>query len=266
MTSFFDVLNDSFSLLAKEPKLFIPKLAVAALFSIPLLIFPELALEALSLKADLNAVMNTLFALAAFVIVSSLVDILVNSMYPFMVRDYFEKKPVSISNAFLESLGKFFVVAPAVLAVELLTILLAVIASFPLGIAILTGNIGIIALVVLATLAVFFIVLVLFYLIYPVSTLEKNHFIGALMQSASLSMKNKSDITKATAITFLISIVAFILAFAVNIYMKTGNIEGSILALLLFIGVRFATAMLYTYQFVLNPVFYLEYEKNKVLK
>ena len=80
------------------------------------------------------------------------------------------------------------------------------------------------------------------------------------------ALQNKGDISMATSLTFVISLLSFGLSFAVNFYSKSGFVEGSIIALLLFIGVRFATAMLYTYQYVLNPVFYLEYEKNKVLK
>jgi len=265
MSSFINVLKDSYALLLAEPKLFIPKLIVAALFSIPLLLFPELALEAIALRTE-QVLINTIWVLGVFIIASTLVDILINAMYPFMVRDYFDKKPISISNAFKDSIGKFFVVAPAVLAVELLTIVIVFVASFPLAMAFLSGNIVFIAAAVAVTLAVLFIVLVLFYLVYPISTLEKNHFIGALGKSISLSLKNKGDISKATALTFMISLLAFALAFAVTIYSKSGFVEGSVIALLLFIGVRFATAMLYAYQYVLNPVFYLEYEKNKVMK
>jgi len=272
MSGFIKVLKDSFELLSREPKLFIPKLIVAGLFSIPLLAFPELAFETLALNKvtpGSNAIApltNALWAIGAFIIASSLIDVLVNAMYPFMVNDYFEKKPISISGAFRKSMGKFFVTAPAVLAIELLTIVIAILASIPLALAVLSGNYAIVALVIAATLLLFFIIFVLFYFVYPLATLEKSHFIGALRQSVSLSMKNKGDISKATALTFVISLLAFFLAFAVNFYSKTGFVEGSIIALLLFIGIRFATAMLYTYQYVLNPVLYLEYEKNKVMK
>ena len=265
MSGLMKVLNDSYALLLAEPKLFIPKFIVAALFSIPLLLFPGLALEALAIRSE-EILVSTMWTLGVFIIASTLVDILVNAMYPFMVRDYFDKKPISLSASFRESIGKFFVVAPAVLAVELLTITIAAIASIPLAVAVVSGNIIFIAIAATVLLIVFFIVLVLFYLVYPVSALEKNHFIGALRQSVAISMKNRGDISKATLLTFAISLIAFVLAFAVTIYSKMGFVEGSIIALLLFLGVRLATAMLYTYQYVLNPVFYLEYEKNRVLK
>src|SRR3989344_5588002 len=112
MSGFINVLKDSYKLLAAEPKLFVPKLIVAGLFSIPLLTFPELALETLALKdaassADALAQLTNIFwAIGAFIIASTLVDVLVNAMCPFMVSDYFDKKPISISGAFRKSIGK----------------------------------------------------------------------------------------------------------------------------------------------------------------
>ena len=259
MTSFITALKDSFSLLKAEPKLFLPKFAVAALFSIPLLAFPNLAYAVFSLSADREEMLGIFWMLTALLLLSTLVDIIVNTMYPFMVRDYFSKKPISISRAFGQSLSRFSVVAPAVVVVDLLVIGLAVLASIPLGIALLTGNTAMAALVLAATLLVLFIVMVLFYLVYPVSALENKSPLAALRQALSLSMKNRLDISKATAITFIISLAAFALAFAIDIYSKSGFVEGGFVAGLLFIGIRFATAMLYTYQYVLNPVMYLEY-------
>ena len=100
----------------------------------------------------------------------------------------------------------------------------------------------------------------LFYLIYPIVALEKLSIKESLKKSINISMKNRGAVGKATIMSFVLSSLSFGIAFLIEFF--PGG-EGSILFWLAFIIIRFLTAYVYSYLFVLNPVFYFNYAKAR---
>ena len=144
-----------------------------------------------------------------------------------------------------------------VLAVEAAFLVLIVILSAPLSYFIVSEDAysilfsGLYAIVVLGV--VFF-----FYHLYPVVVFEKRGFFGSLKRSIDLSLKNRSDIAKASVLSFILSLLSFAIAASIE-FLPQGN---NWLFFGAFLVVRFLTAYVYTYLYILNPVFYLQYVKQ----
>ena len=264
MTKFFTIISESFVLLEKEPKLFVPKILVAFLYSIPVIFLPSLAVA--SFAAPSPELFGSLMFWFVFSFASLIIDAVVSAMYPFLVKDFFEKKQISLKAALDSSLKKSSIVVPAALLVEILFVAFVILLSFPFVFFVVTENMLGVAAIVLVALAVIFLLAVFFFLIYPVMSLEKNGVVSSIKRSFFLSRKNFSDASKAAAFSFVLSIASFAFSFAVDFFSGKGQIAGAAIAFLLFVSIRFATALIATYQYVLSPVFYLEFVKGVELK
>ncbi|MEK6942352.1 MAG: hypothetical protein AABW85_05840, partial [archaeon] len=220
MTKFFSILSDSFNLLAREPKLFLPKIFVSFLYSIPVIFLPALAVA--SFAAPSPELLGSLVFWLVFTFAALIVDSVVSAMYPFLVKDFFEKKQVSLRAALDCSLKKSFLVVPTALLVELLFVAFVVVLSFPMVFFILTNNVVGELAVVLVALAAIFLFAVFFFLIYPVMSLEKNGVVSSIKRSFFLSRKNFFGASKAAAFSFVLSISSFALAFALDFFSGKG--------------------------------------------
>ena len=263
MTNLFVVLTDSFTTILKKPKLFLPKLFIAVLYSIQILFLPSLTLA--SINSPTIELLNQLIFWIVYLFFVIIIDTLVSAMYPFLIKDFFEKKEIFFQSALKKAFKKFFVIVPTILLIEFLFLGVIFVLSIPLTIFFISNNFfGVVILGIVILLSVFLFA-VFFYMIYPVVTLEKTNIFSSIKRSISISKKNFFNVSKVTIISYAISLLSIILAFAIELFNSNEQMIGSFLALLLFIVIRFVTALFATYQYVLNPVFYLEYEKGEKL-
>ena len=102
-------------------------------------------------------------------------------------------------------------------------------------------------------LAFAFLLTVLFYLVYPVSVLEKGNFLQAMRRSSGIARHRLMPVSAAAVIPFIVSAINFSLAFFAY----------NPIALSAFLAMRFLTAMVYTYHMVLNPNVYFDFRDLK---
>ncbi len=265
MSKFLKTLKDSIITLKKSPKLFLPKIFIAFLYTLPILGVSTLAIETLMLPEPRFELIGWALFWLFYMFIVMILDVLANAMYPFMVNDFYSNKPISFRSAFKDSLKKFFVVIPAVLLIEAVTMLIVFLIAIPLSLSLLLRNFLLAGFFFLLFIVILFILFAMFFLLYPVATLEKKNFLTSIIRSISLAKQNVADISKATAIVFFISFITFALAFLIDLFSGPEFLFHQIVFWTIFISARLIVALLSTYQYVLNPVFYLEYVKGAKL-
>ena len=112
----------------------------------------------------------------------------------------------------------------------------------------------------------FFVILLLFYLLYPVSSIEKLNISGTLKEMVRTSLKHKGDVLKAIIISLFVSGLGFIFSGLVLLSDPVSNLLLTLVFFSLLIATRFLIAIFITYQYVLNAVFYLHFEKKVFFK
>ena len=251
------VFRESFNILKQEPKLFLPKLLLALLYGIGIVLATSLILDVLPIVAsgemDLQSArlitqsIPLVIAYFFYTVFVFATEVLINSMYPVMVRDFRAGKRVSFRTAFSFAAKRFFVVFLAMFAIEL-----AIAVPFALVSTILLLNQNMIALgvAVAAFLAISFLLILLFYTIYPVAVLQEKGFFSTLSKTISLGKSNIRELSIPAMIPFSLSLASFLLSIEVS---NPG-------VLVLFIIVRFLVAMVATYHMVLNPNIYFALE------
>ena len=261
MTKFSETLKDSFEVFSANPKFIIPKLLIAILN-----IFLLIATADLTNQFVVAQEFDTLTPLLANVtlifvgtLIVTLIDLFVGSMYPFMVEQVKNKKSLDLRAAFSSAWKKIGVTMPTLIGIELAFILFAFIVSVPLAM-LFVEEFDYFVLFSGVYLVLILIIVFFFYLIYPIVALEKNSAVASIRKSIAFSLKNKGDVAKATVISFLLSAISFGLAFLIEFFPAS---EESGFFWVAFVIVRFLTAYVYSYLFVLNPVFYLHYVKQK---
>ncbi|MDP6670184.1 MAG: hypothetical protein QGI60_00010 [archaeon] len=252
-----DLFRESFSMLAKQPKLFLPKLIVAALYGAGMLFIAAILLETIVplLSQEMNAKIARKLVLQLPLVVGFFfytiavfaVDVLVNAMYPVMVKDFKAGKAISFKIALKSAVKKFKVVFPTMLVID---VAVAIPFSLISVMFILTQNTLGLVFSFVVFLAVIFAMMVLFYVVYPISVLKENNFISALIGSIKMGRKNAKQLSIPSLIPFTLSIVSFALTFDPAF-------------LLAFIALRFLMALVATYHMVLNPNIYLALEGNR---
>ena len=253
--NFIEFLKEAFSVLKKNPKLFIPNIALAIFYGFLQLELAKLLLELTwfnSLEMSeavlhverLQAIFGfSLFLLALF-LAGFLLNILVSGMYPRLVQDVYSKKKISFREAFAYSKKRFFLLLAAI-AVSVLIPSLAVSLIFME----LLRSIGTPMFVPLAVIAVAatFLGFFLFYLPFSSAVLGENKLKTVFTESFSLTKKNPLTISKAAFFPFVLSVFNFALAFLAD--------EPAFFAL--FWVTKMFIAVIATYSFVLNPTIYL---------
>ncbi|MFH1391839.1 MAG: hypothetical protein ABIH20_06000 [Candidatus Diapherotrites archaeon] len=257
MSKFSITLKDSYNIFLQEPKFVFPKLIIALLNSVLILLAADLAIQVL-VEPTTELLVTTIILLGATIIVS-LADIFVGAMYPFMVEQVKDKKKLNLSKAFESTVKKARVIFPSIIAVEFGFLVLTFIVSLPLSFLIVSED----------AYAIFFsgiyVVLLLgfvflFYILYPLLAYEKVSVKDSIKRSIDFSMKNKNAVGKATILSSLLSLISFAIAFSIELFPLGSE---SYLFWIAFILVRFLTAYVYSYLFVLSPVFYLKYKAGK---
>lgn len=260
MSKFNNTLKDSFQIFVQHPKFIIPKLVIVLLYSVVILLTVDIASSVL-LEPDsdllIPLLINSIILLGGTMLLS-LLDLFIGSMYPFMVSQVKEKKELNLRESFNKALKKVRSTMPPLITIEILFLVITALISIPLSFMIVNEA------EYFLFFSIFYVIILLgmvflFYLIYPIAALEKLSIKESLKKSISISMKNKGDIGKATILSFVLSG----LSFGIAILMEFFPGGETILFWLAFIIIRLLTAYVYSYLFVLNPVFYFNYAKAR---
>ena len=249
---FFSFLKEAFSVLNRNPKLFVPKLIVSAVYGVSLVLGAIVLRDFTPLLDSINGGSLTSeqvvflsnaapFMLFCFfwMVFSLGLDIFVNAMYPVLLKDFREKKAVSFKRAVRGALNRSMTVFPGVLLVLLP---LAVLMEATLFLSGAPAMFVFLALVLIAALVYGFA----FYYIYPVLVLERVSVLGGLKRCFSLSSANAPLTLKASVVSLVVSLFNLYLAFDIF----------NPLNFFLFVAFRFFIAVLSTYNMVLQPVLY----------
>ncbi|HLC92253.1 MAG TPA: hypothetical protein VJH23_00945 [archaeon] len=257
MSRFFETLQSSLRIFLENPKFILPKLLISFLYSITILLTASVAADVLADPA--LSLLPMLLALLLAVLAVGVLDIVVSAMYPFLVKDALARRKVSIFSSLKQVASNAGKILPPLLILEAGVLAAIFILSIPLSILIVSESdyslifTGIYVLLILA--AVFF-----FYTLYPLVAFEKLGALESFRRSIAISLKNKRDVAKATILSLLLSVLSLAIAFAIEYFPQD---EGTALFWFAFIIIRFLTAYVYTYMYVLNPVFYLNYAGKK---
>jgi len=262
---FIGFLKDAFKLLLKEPKLFIPKILVAILYSIPMLLgayvlltnaqlIDEVLKSPMISQRQASGLLSLLIALLAIFFITLfafVVDILVNAMYPIIVDDFYKHKKISLWKAFASSWRNFFRIVPIGFGILILVMMPLSIAAAHFGT--IASNFfqlasAIAALSIIAALAI----AAIFYFLYPTIMLENRPVASCLRRNFALVKNNKATVAGASLIALATDILSLGLSF-VSVFEP--------LVLFVFIGERLLVTILFTYNAILNQVIYLGVSK-----
>ncbi|MFH1544603.1 MAG: hypothetical protein ABIE23_00715 [archaeon] len=264
---------DSFKALKDNPKLFLPKIFLALVWSVFLIYTGTLFIQLMEIReinlttgnhaliqASLASLLQGLAVLLVLTIIFFLIDTIINASYPFMVKSYYRRERISFSESISMVLKNFSsIVLPIILAFLLsLAVLIPFILLFVFFFISQNALPAMISLLLLIIAA--FITSVLVFFIYPVSALEKKG-IGSIMHTIRIGRKHAKPVSLGVLIVFALSLTTLAIGFL-------GESIGlsSLIGFALFILLRIIVALISTYQMVLNPVLYLEYEKEMELK
>ncbi len=261
-------LKDSFTALRSEPKLFLPKIVLALLWGILLLLIAEKAVRLFSIRqfppAQIAEQASLIFSEVAWLFIlfvgMFLADVFVNAAYPYFIERFYRNEKISLISGFAHiSRNSLSYLAPIVLSF-LVSILALIPFVFLFSFALLSRDLLFIALSLAILLAVVFGVSFFFYFVYPIAVIEKKGLLS-LFASIKSAKKNFCPVSLAVVITMSLSLVTVFLAVSYRDILAVG-----VSALILFFVLRIVNAMIATYQMVLNPVLYLEFEKNRGLE
>lgn len=250
-------LKQAAETLSKHPKLFLPKILLAGLFGIGMLLTAETAknlplIEGMTLEQQKQslAIASMLLAYTLFLIIA---DVFVNAMYPTLVKQAKNREKISFRQALRKALQRTKTVLPANLAIlaGFTTI------TIPLNLAFIfflkAGNTwGMIAAAAMIAI-ILFLAAIGFYWIYPITVMEKTGTVSSLKTAMTLSKKNLKNVSIASIFPFIVSTANFALAFFAE----------NPAAFWAFVLMRLATSIVYTYHMVLNPEMYFELEEKK---
>ena len=248
---FLEFLRDAFTVLLKQPKLFLPKLLVSAIYGVSLVLIAiwfkdysfllELGASGTLTLQESLLVQDAMPFLLFFIfwsIFSLITDIFVNAMYPAMIKEFKKTKKVSFRTGFESVKSR--------LSTVFITILILFIPFIIISMAVTSFTYSSFLMLAIA-LAFALLYSFLFYYIYPVILLEKVSVLAGIKKSLRTSTKNKHLTLKASLFPFVISLFDIYLAFdifnPVNFF--------------LFVLTRLIIAVVATYHVVLNPVLYL---------
>jgi len=252
---------NSFTALRKCPKLFLPKILIAAVYSLPMLGVARLTLG--MVQEPLAFDLSSLWFWVAFLFCALLLDIFVNAMYSVLAEQFRKSGTISFRAALGRAKERAVVVLPSVLAVLAVDIVVLVAVVFAVTLALVLPmdvvqpeDVAVMYPIVFicGTLAIF-ATSVVFFMVLPIASLEGRGIAGTIGRSVGMVRKNAGEIAAATLLVFAVSLSGQGLAFATELLAG----ESAIIALVLFIIARLLTAIFSTYAYILNPAVYLEF-------
>ena len=260
MSSLIEILRNSFVVLKKEPKLFVPKIFLSLLWGAFLLYYTFFLKELLqenslfqnTVSASLaQGFLLKLFFLFGIFLIIFVIDSIINYAYPLMIQNYLNKKSFSIVLSVKLVLKDFFkVIIPIIFSfILMIIVLIPFVAVFVLFV--FQKNFLFSTVMAVITFIATIILAVIFYFIYPVAVIEKKGLISVV----NTVKKARKNLKEAFFGTFIFSIISLISALIVS-FAETDTI--SVIALIVFALLRIITAVLATYSMVLNPLLYFK--------
>jgi hypothetical protein len=255
------ILKESLLLLKKQPKAFIPKFITTGLYSFSTLWVAQLTVRAFEVLARGGSGAAGILAetplLIVFATLLYFIDIVSYAMYPSIVKDYNENKPVSLKHALADALKAWSMIVTLGLLIPLVAVVMAVVIIVTYVLAVqLSLNILFYAGILLALLFAFAFSMAVFFTI-PVAVVEKKSMLASFWESINLSFKHKGDLFRMNAV-FLLLILATL---ALSMLSDFKGLAG-VLSIAVFIVVRLLQAIVYTYLSVVNPYFYVQARKT----
>jgi hypothetical protein len=267
------VLKESFKLLLKKPRVFIPNLFASLLYAFVQLIMIKTSMDVIEITKDVDLVgviqgSSTYFPMEElqphllvfagvlfFFPVVGAIDLITYSMYPAIVVDYHEGRQIKLQKALKDAFSAWRVW----LTLGLIFLLFAIVVFLVIGffialtflldnfIYILIGSLLFISLVILFMMAVFFVI--------PIGVIERISMLESFRESYRLGLQHRGEVI----LLNIFIILVIISAFAFGCIFGTEKLSAGItlLAVTLFLIVRIIQSMMYTYIFVVNPYFYV---------
>jgi hypothetical protein len=265
------ILVESFQLLTAKPKAFVPRLITTAIYSVFILYAMSLLSDMVNLNSFLNVStqpsMENQQALAQittkagilllFMPFLYLIDIFSYAMYPRIVADYRASRQINLGSAIKDGLRAWKVVFAMGFVVFAFLMVVSLIAFVSMVLTEVTGNPLFIAFsVVLALALVLFFAIVVFFVV-PSAVLNEKGLMGSFRESLKLGFENRWDLLKLNLLFLVLVLATMALAY----FVKTDPTL-SIASIALFLLLRIAEAVVYTYMSVTNPVAYLQVKVN----
>ena len=230
MSSISALLLESFRLLWREPKLFVPKLISTFLSSVWII-------------AALSGTLTTAQMLITFPFVM-LTGVFVSLMVASMVKNKESEK--ILREGFLNAAKSWKAIIPT----AIFFLITGFVVVVPLGIGltyyIRFGNFTL--LVIGSVLSVFLVIAVSFFSYFlPITLLEKGSFFSGFKRSLQSSRKSSRTVLTLT----IFSMILLILAFASSEYLQALGYIG-------FLTGRLMATVVNTYLFVISPSYYLD--------
>ncbi len=250
--SVFGIFTESFKLLLKEPKLFLPKTIIAILYGIAIYFQAQILLELTTILASnnpvdyiprLNELLIIMLILLGYNILIYIADIFATSLYPTMIKQL-ETGKVSLREAIKNSKKHFFTMfVSSTIPLILLTII-----TIPFSFIILINQEMSLILNIFSVFVIGYIFVMLFYFLYPVVILGKKNSLNSIKQTIQLSLLHKKKVFLLSSVPFFVTILKTITAFLAE----------DPAFLFIFIVLVLLTGIVYTYHMVINPYFYLK--------
>ncbi len=266
------VLKETLHLLRTEPKIYIPRIITTVIYTAFILYMAKLSLritnavllaqtraENLGTAPDFGSVFAPLAgSLATFIVfflITYVIDILSYGMYVRIVRDYHEKRPIKIREAFVDALRRWRTLLGLSLVI-LAAMAVIFVLYFVLGSAFLrTRNVLYPALAMLVLLVGVIGLAVIFFFSIPVAMTEGKGVLNAVSTSSRLGLKHKGVVIKTNILFTGLIFATLLVAMFTDFKGKTGA-----LAVGAFVLARLIQAVVYTYISLVNPAVYLHLE------
>jgi hypothetical protein len=261
------ILKNSLKLLYKEPKIFVPRFITTALYSLSIIYLAGVVSEILKVwdpsgnsvpdRRIIMSFMENLIPLIVSMLFLYFVDLFSYAMYPAIVKDHYEKKPISLRRATKEALGAwkilivFIVVATALMGIFALLVSLLRLQKIDIISYLVVALLILVALVV-SSLLLFFVL--------PVAVVEKRGVRESFSRGIKLSIKYKKEVLQINIIFLVLIGITYVLMIFTEL--KYSGILAA-LSILLFLTVRVFEAIIYTYISVVNPYFYMHIRKDE---
>ncbi|MFH1788284.1 MAG: hypothetical protein ABH834_02750 [Candidatus Altiarchaeota archaeon] len=267
---FLKLLKESVNVLAKEPKVFAPRIATTIIYSAFIFMSTKLtydvslalALETAKASPNIASALNPytkdmmLLFLASLACFAS--DILAYAMYPTIIADYVAKREIKLWNALENTLTQWKTLL--VFSLTIILFLAFFLGFFSLAYAsiIMSGKLILIPIASVVMILVFIAVSVIIFFIVPVSVVEKKGVSHSFRKSFRLGLKHKGPVVKTTLFSMGVALVTIFFAMA-------SGFEGAsaYLAFALFAVTRIIQAVSYTYLNVVNPYLYLALDEGE---
>ena len=262
------VLKDSLELLYQEPKMFLPNMTVAVLYTILELILLKLSIELFGNMApptyeDLNQVIYSnlpvIVAILAVYPFLAALDLITYAMYPSMVSDHYNGKDISLGRALRVALKAWRIWVSMGLVILLFVLCITPIFSVFLALNYITQNPLFFAIGLLLLLAAIVLLIQAIFFVMPIGIIEKEKTLDSFRKSYALGKKNIKGVIALVLFSAGVMLASFFIG---SSSLVSSNADLTYLAVAVFIIVKIMQSTVYTYISVVNPYFYLDIRKR----